>query len=103
MGVTTDSLRVRADLTRLPLTTTCDRRDHYLFGLLAVPMKEVIRFHASRGTTGEPTVVVSTRQNVQWWSELMACTSAAAGVTAEDLVHSAYGYGQIPPDLVVNL
>ncbi len=92
-GVTADSIRSLEDLDRLPLTTKQDLRDNYPFGLLAVPMKEVIRVHASSGTTGKPTVVAYTRNDIQLWSDLMARTCAAAGVTDDDVVHNAYGYG----------
>ncbi len=92
-GVTADRLRSLDDLGRLPFTTKSDLRDHYPFGLLAAPMKEVIRVHASSGTTGKPTVVAYTRNDIQLWSDLMARTFAAAGVTEDDVVHNAYGYG----------
>jgi phenylacetate-CoA ligase len=92
-GVTANSLRSPEDLARLPFTTKRDLRDHYPFGLVAVPMKDVIRVHASSGTTGQPTVVAYTRHDIRLWSELMARTYAAAGVTDADMVHNAYGYG----------
>jgi phenylacetate-CoA ligase len=92
-GVSADSIRSLNDLGRLPFTTKSDLRDHYPFGLLAAPMKEVIRVHASSGTTGKPTVVAYTRNDIQLWSELMVRTYAAAGVTEDDIVHNAYGYG----------
>jgi phenylacetate-CoA ligase len=92
-GVTANSIRSREDLARLPFTTKRDLRDHYPFGLVAVPMKDVIRVHASSGTTGQPTVVAYTRHDIRLWSDLMARTYAAAGVTDEDMVHNAYGYG----------
>jgi phenylacetate-CoA ligase len=92
-GVTAESIRSLDDLARLPFTTKSDLRDHYPFDLLAVPMKEVIRVHASSGTTGKPTVVAYTRNDMTLWSELMARTYAAAGVTEDDVVHNAYGYG----------
>ena len=92
-GVTANSIRSREDLARLPFTTKRDLRDHYPFGLVAVPMKEVIRVHASSGTTGQPTGVAYTRHDIRLWSDLMARTYAAAGVTEEDMVHNAYGYG----------
>ena len=88
-----DDIRSLGDLTRLPFTTKSDLRDNYPFGLLAVPMKDVIRIHASSGTTGKPTVVAYTRNDIQLWSELMARSYAAAGVTADDVIHNAYGYG----------
>ena len=90
---TADNIRSLADLARLPFTTKSDLRDNYPFGLLAVPMKDVIRIHASSGTTGKPTVVAYTRNDIQLWSELMARSYAAAGVTADDVIHNAYGYG----------
>jgi phenylacetate-CoA ligase len=92
-GVTAGSIRSLEDLNRLPFTTKADLRDNYPFGLVAVPMKEVIRLHASSGTTGKPTVVAYTRNDIALWSDLMARTYAAAGVTADDVVHNAYGYG----------
>jgi phenylacetate-CoA ligase len=92
-GVTAGDIRSLEDLARLPFTVKSDLRDHYPFGLLAVPMKEVIRVHASSGTTGKPTVVAYTRNDLDLWSELMARAYAAAGATDEDVVHNAYGYG----------
>ena len=91
--VTADSIRSLHDLAQFPCTTKSDLRDNYPFGLLAVPMRDVIRVHASSGTTGKPTVVAYTRADVGLWSELMARSYAAAGVTADDIVHNAYGYG----------
>ena len=92
-GVTADSIRTLEDLERFPFTTKADLRDYYPFGLLAVPMKEVVRLHASSGTTGKPTVVAYTRNDITLWSDLMARTCAAAGITDDDVVHNAYGYG----------
>jgi phenylacetate-CoA ligase len=92
-GVTAGSIRSLEDLDRLPFTTKGDLRDNYPFGLVAVPMKDVIRIHASSGTTGKPTVVAYTRNDINLWSDLMARTCAAAGVTEDDVVHNAYGYG----------
>jgi phenylacetate-CoA ligase len=92
-SVSSDSIQSLGHLAGLPFTTKSDLRDNYPFGLLAVPMKDVIRIHASSGTTGKPTVVAYTRKDIELWSELMARSYAAAGVTAEDVVHNAYGYG----------
>ena len=92
-GVKADSIRTLEDLDRLPFTTKGDLRDNYPYGLVAVPMKDVIRVHASSGTTGKPTVVAYTRNDINLWSDLMARTLAAAGVTEDDVVHNAYGYG----------
>jgi phenylacetate-CoA ligase len=82
-----------ADLARLPFTVKDDFRQTYPYGLLAVPMEEVIRVHASSGTTGKPTVVAYTRQDVDTWSEVMARTLMAGNVGPGDVVHNAYGYG----------
>jgi phenylacetate-CoA ligase len=92
-SMSSDSIQSLGHLAGLPFTTKSDLRDNYPFGLLAVPMKDVIRIHASSGTTGKPTVVAYTRKDIELWSELMARSYAAAGVTAEDVVHNAYGYG----------
>ena len=86
-------IRSLADLARLPFTVKDDFRQTYPYGLLAVPMEEVIRVHASSGTTGKPTVVAYTRQDVDTWSEVMARTLMAGGVGPGDVVHNAYGYG----------
>ncbi|MDO8478742.1 MAG: phenylacetate--CoA ligase [Candidatus Rokubacteria bacterium] len=92
-GVQPGDIRSLADLARLPFTVKDDFRQTYPYGLLAVPMEEVIRVHASSGTTGKPTVVAYTRQDVDTWSEVMARTLMAGGVGPSDVVHNAYGYG----------
>src|SRR5262245_31441586 len=92
-GVTAASIRSRHDLARLPFTTKADLRDHYPFGLAAVPMKEVVRVHASSGTTGKPTVSAYSRNDFKLWTDLIVRACASAGVTEEDVVHNAYGYG----------
>lgn len=92
-GAAAKNIHSLDDLARLPFTTKSDLRDNYPFGLVAVPMKDVIRVHASSGTTGKPTVVAYTRSDIGLWSDLMARSFAAAGVTADDIVHNAYGYG----------
>jgi phenylacetate-CoA ligase len=81
------------DLARLPFTTKQDLRDNYPFGMFAVPMHQVVRVHASSGTTGTMTVVGYTRGDLDLWAELVARALAAAGVTAADIIHNAYGYG----------
>jgi phenylacetate-CoA ligase len=81
------------DLKRLPFTRKEDLRDHYPFGLLAVPRKEVIRVHASSGTRGKPTVVGYTRGDLAIWSEVMARCLALGGVLPGMVIHNAYGYG----------
>src|SRR5262245_52970787 len=93
LGVTSESIRSVEDLARLPFTLKTDLRDNYPFKLLAVPMKHVVRVHASSGTTGKPTVVAYTRKDLDLWSDLMARAYAAVGATDEDIVHNAYGYG----------
>jgi phenylacetate-CoA ligase len=92
-GVQPGDIRSLADLARLPFTVKDDFRQTYPYGLLAVPMEDVIRVHASSGTTGKPTVVAYTRQDVDTWSEVMARTLMAGGVGPSDIVHNAYGYG----------
>src|SRR5262245_31523960 len=92
-GVQAEKIRSLDDLARLPFTTKSDLRDNYPFGLVAVPMKDVVRIHASSGTTGKPTVVAYSQNDLIMWSELMARSLVAAGVTEHDVVHNAYGYG----------
>ncbi len=82
-----------ADLSRLPFTTKEDLRLNYPYGMFAVPMREVVRIHSSSGTTGKPTVVGYSRQDLKTWAELVARFMTAAGVTADDIVHIAFGYG----------
>jgi len=92
-GIRPEDLRTLEDLRRLPFTTKDDFRQTYPFGLLAVPLEDVVRLHASSGTTGKPTVVAYTRQDLDTWSEVMARTLMAGGVTRADVIHNAYGYG----------
>ena len=92
-GVGPADLRSLADLRRLPFTVKDDFRATYPFGLLAVPIEDVVRIHASSGTTGKPTVVAYTRHDLEVWSEVMARTLRAGGVSRRDVVHNAYGYG----------
>src|SRR6056297_1711484 len=80
------------DLAKLPLTVKDDLRDHYPFGLFAVPQKEVVRVHASSGTTGKPTVVGYTERDLSTWAELCARVLSAGGLSAEDTVQVAFGY-----------
>jgi phenylacetate-CoA ligase len=92
-GVAPDDCRSLADLARFPFTTKADLRDNYPFGMFAVPRNEVVRIHASSGTTGKPTVVGYTRNDIDTWSAVMARSIRAAGGRAGDIVHVAYGYG----------
>jgi len=92
-GVHPDDLSSLEDLSKFPFTTKQDLRDNYPFGIFAVPMEQVVRVHASSGTTGKPTVVGYTAGDIEIWSEVMARSIRAAGGTAADMVHVAYGYG----------
>jgi phenylacetate-CoA ligase len=92
-GVEAEDIRTLDDLRRLPFTTKADFRDTYPFGLLAVPMEQVVRIHASSGTTGKATVVAYTRRDLDVWTEVMARTLRAGGVQPGDVVQNAYGYG----------
>ncbi len=92
-GVKPDDIRSLEDLQKLPFTMKQDLRDNYPFAMFATPMQNVVRIHASSGTTGKPTVVGYTRRDIDTWSELMARTLAAAGTHKGDIVHNAYGYG----------
>lgn len=92
-GVKPADIRTLDDLRLIPFTTKNDLRDNYPFGLFAVPQKELVRIHSSSGTTGNPTVVGYTREDLDIWSEVCARFITAAGVTAEDTVQIAFGYG----------
>lgn len=92
-GVKPGDLRTLKDLELLPFTTKQDLRDNYPFGMFSVPMDQVVRIHASSGTTGKPTPVAYTHRDLNTWSEVMARTLAAGGVHRGDIVHVAYGYG----------
>ena len=92
-GVHPGDLRDLADLGRFPFTAKADLRDNYPFGMFAVPREQVTRVHASSGTTGKPTVVGYTRNDVDTWATVMARSIRAAGACPGDIVHVAYGYG----------
>jgi phenylacetate-CoA ligase len=92
-GVNPDNIKTLSDIKKLPFTTKHDLRDNYPFGLFAVPMSSVVRLHASSGTTGRAIVVGYTKRDIDTWSELMARCFVAAGLTKNDIVHNAYGYG----------
>jgi phenylacetate-CoA ligase len=93
VGVGADDLRSLDDLRRLPFTGKADLREHYPFGLFAVPRQQVIRIHASSGTRGKPTVVGYTRADLATWREAMARSLAAGGAQPGDLIQIGYGYG----------
>jgi phenylacetate-CoA ligase len=92
-GVRPDDCRSLADLARFPFTVKADLRDNYPFGMFAVPRTQVTRIHASSGTTGKPTVVGYTRNDIDTWAGVMARSIRAAGGRPGDIVHVAYGYG----------
>ncbi len=93
LGITPEDINTLEDITKLPFTTKFDLRDNYPFGLFAVPTSEIVRVHASSGTTGKPTVVGYTRKDLTTWSEVMARTFTGAGLHSKDFIQIAYGYG----------
>ena len=92
-GLTPESIRSLQDIRHLPFTVKTDLRDTYPFGLFASPMSDVVRLHASSGTTGKPIVVAYTREDVEVWSEVMARTFASCGLHRGDILQNAFGYG----------
>src|SRR5271156_5924908 len=92
-GVHPSDLKQLSDLAKFPFTTKDDLRQNYPFGMFAVPMADIVRIHASSGTTGKPTVVGYTRGDIDTWSLLMARSIRAAGGRSTDIIHVAYGYG----------
>ena len=92
-GIKPGDVKSLDDLQRLPFTTKQDMRDSYPYGLFAAPMEDIVRIHASSGTTGKPTVVGYTHRDIETWSELMARSFMSAGAHKGDIIHNAYGYG----------
>lgn len=92
-GIKPQDIRGIEDISKLPFTTKDALRENYPFNMFAVPMKKVVRLHASSGTTGKPTVVGYTRQDIETWAELVARMITAAGVTDEDMAQICFGYG----------
>jgi phenylacetate-CoA ligase len=92
-GVHPDDLKNLSDLAKFPFTTKADLRDNYPFGLFAVPRDQIARLHASSGTTGKPTVVGYTRNDVDMWADMVARSMRASGTRPGDVVHVGYGYG----------
>ncbi len=92
-GVHPSDLKTLSDLSRFPFTAKSDLRDHYPFGLFAVPRDKIVRIHASSGTTGKPTVVGYTANDISNWADLVARSLRASGLRKGDMVHNAYGYG----------
>ena len=92
-GVTPDDIKTLADLAKLPFVTKTDLRDTYPFGLFAVPREELLRVHASSGTTGKPTVVGYTKRDMEMWTECVARIACAGGATPQDMAQICFGYG----------
>ena len=92
-GLMPEDIKGREDLNKLPFTTKDDLRENYPYGFFAVPLSEIVRIHASSGTTGKPTVVGYTRRDISIWSELMARTLTCGGATKDSVIQVAYGYG----------
>jgi phenylacetate-CoA ligase len=92
-GISPDDIKTLDDLKKLPFTTKDDLRNNYPFGLFAVPMSNIVRLHASSGTTGKMTVVGYTKRDIETWSNLIARCFVSAGLTKNDIIHNAYGYG----------
>ncbi len=92
-GIRKESIKSIEDIQKLPFTTKDDFRENYPFGLFATEMKKIVRIHSSSGTTGKPTVVGYTKQDIETWSGLVARIAAACGVNDDDVVHIAFGYG----------
>jgi len=93
IGLEPGDIKSIDDLHKLPFTTKDDLRDAYPYGMISVPMEQVIRLHASSGTTGKQTVVAYTKNDIDLWSEVMARSLTMTGVTRNDIVHVSYGYG----------
>ena len=93
MGIEPGDIRSVDDLSKLPFTTKSDLRDNYPFGTFALPMEDVVRIHASSGTTGKSTVVGYTKEDIEMWSDCVARCLTSAGIGRGDIVHVAYGYG----------
>jgi phenylacetate-CoA ligase len=92
-GIHPDDIKALDDLAKFPFTTKDDLRQNYPFGMFATPMQEIVRVHASSGTTGKPTVVGYTKRDIDTWALLMARSIRAAGGRSTDKIHIAYGYG----------
>ncbi len=93
LGIDTDDIRSIGDIRKLPFTTKDDLRENYPYGLFAVPLREVVRIHASSGTTGMSTVVGYTKNDIKTWSNLVARVLTAGGITKDDVIQIAFGYG----------
>lgn len=92
-GVSPESMKSLKDLERIPFTTKADLRDNYPYNMFAAPMRDIVRIHASSGTTGKPTVVGYTKKDLDTWSECIARIITMAGGTSDDIAQIAFGYG----------
>ena len=102
-GVHPDDLKDLSDLSRFPFTVKTDLRDNYPFGMFAVPRDQVARIHASSGTTGQPTVVGYTKDDLANWGQVVARSLRAAGMRPGDMLHNAYGYGLFTGGLGIHI
>lgn len=93
LGLEPGDIQSIEDLSKLPFTTKDDLRENYPFGLFAVPKSQVVRVHASTGTTGKPTVVAYSRKDIDIFSEVVTRALVSAGVTSDDIIQVAFGYG----------
>ncbi len=91
-GVTPDDIKTLSDIEKIPFTTKQDLREHYPFGLVAVPMHDVVRIHASSGTTGKPITACYTKKDLDMWAECIARVATAGGATADDIAQISFGY-----------
>ncbi len=102
LKLTPDDIKSLDDLPKLPFTLKDDMRENYPYGLFAVPLRDIIRIHTSSGTTGKPTVVGYTRNDINLWSEVMARTLAIGGATEDSIIQNAYGYGMFTGGLGIH-
>jgi len=93
LGIVPEDIKTLEDLSKLPFTTKTDLRDNYPYGMFAVPLSQIVRVHASSGTTGKPTVVGYTRNDITTWSEIVARSMVAAGANEHSVAQISYGYG----------
>ena len=93
VGVHPDDFKTLEDLAKFPFTSKKDLRENYPFGMFAVPQQQIVRVHASSGTTGQPTVVGYTQKDIQVWSDVVARSLRAAGLSNQDIIQVSYGYG----------
>ena len=93
IGLKPEDIKTLEDISKIPYTTKTDLRDNYPYGLLAVPMDEIVRVHASSGTSGKPTVVAYTKNDFDMWSDCVARLIVAAGGKKSDVVQISFGYG----------